>query len=225
MVGQRPRTHRTWTPLARALAAAGDHWTLLIVLALTPGRMRLAYLRKRLPGISTGVLERHIQQMDELGLVSRERFKEMPPRVELELTDAGRELIPIAQALARWGMCHVWSPPHDREHVDIDALLRLLPTLLEGLSDLPDGSINAIVTDSEPRICRAYRIERGRLRMDDTDTANGGTTAGLATVRGASTAWIAALGPESDTTRLSITGDRQLARRMFEALPGPVHPP
>lgn len=205
----------------------------MIVFALAPGRMRLAHLQRRLPGVSTGVLERHIQQMGELGLVSRERFREMPPRVELELTDAGRELIPIAQALARWGMCHLWSPPHDREHVDLDALLHLLPTLLEGRSDLPDGSISAIVADSEPPIRRVYKIERGCLRMGDAgqdDSADGASSPGDAaapgsvSVRGDCEAWIAALGPASDTTRLDIAGDEQLARRIFEALPRRLRP-
>jgi DNA-binding HxlR family transcriptional regulator len=234
-VGQHRRTHRAWTPLARALAAAGDHWTLMIVFTLAPGRMRLAHLQRRLPGVSTGVLERHIQQMDGLGLVSRERFKEMPPRVELELTDAGRELIPIAQALARWGMRHLWSPPHDREHVDLDALLHLLPTLLDGQADLPDGSIKAIVADTEPPICRVYKIERGRLRMADADAgasspaagdSTGDAAAGSVSVRGDCDAWIAALGPVGDTTRLGIAGDEQLARRILEALPrGPQPAP
>ncbi|HEY4917927.1 MAG TPA: helix-turn-helix domain-containing protein [Solirubrobacteraceae bacterium] len=105
-----PRADRTWTPLARALEATGDHWTLAIALALAPGRTRLTHLRERLPGISTGVLARGLTHMVGLGLVTRTRFKEKPPRVELELTDAGRELVPIAEALARWGMRHMDGP-------------------------------------------------------------------------------------------------------------------
>ena len=82
--------------------------------------------------------------MVALGLVERTRFSQArPPRVEVELTDAGRELLPIAAALARWGMCHAWSPPVQRERVDIAALLRLLPALLE-LTELPPGSLEAI---------------------------------------------------------------------------------
>ena len=76
----------------------------MIVLALAPGRMRLTHLHHRLPGMSAGVLERYVRQMVELGLVTRVRFKEMPPRVELELTESGRELLPVAEALAQWGM-------------------------------------------------------------------------------------------------------------------------
>jgi DNA-binding HxlR family transcriptional regulator len=106
-----PRADRTWTPLARALEATGDHWTLAIVLGLAPGTTRLAHLRERLPGISTGVLARGLSHMVELGLVTRTRFKEKPPRVELELTAAGRELVPIAEALAQWGTRHMDALP------------------------------------------------------------------------------------------------------------------
>jgi DNA-binding HxlR family transcriptional regulator len=56
---------------------------------------------------SAGVLDRHLQQMVTLGLLLRRRFKEMPPRVEISLTEAGRELLPIADALARWGVKHM----------------------------------------------------------------------------------------------------------------------
>jgi len=102
-----PRHDDQWgTPLARALSAMGDRWTLLIALALAHGPQRPVQLRRRLPGISSGVLDRHLQQMVALGLLLRKRFREMPPRVEVALTDAGRELLPIARAMARWGTKH-----------------------------------------------------------------------------------------------------------------------
>jgi DNA-binding HxlR family transcriptional regulator len=103
-----PRHHGQWAnPLARALSVTGDRWTLLIALALTRGPQRPVELQRNLPGISSGVLDRHLQQMVALGLLLRRRFKEMPPRVELALTDGGRELLPIARALARWGAKHM----------------------------------------------------------------------------------------------------------------------
>lgn len=91
------------TPLGHALGIVGDRWTLPIALALADGPRRPVQLREQLAGISAGVLNRHLQQMIALGLLLRRRFKEMPPRVEITLTDAGRELLPIANALARWG--------------------------------------------------------------------------------------------------------------------------
>ena len=104
-----PRHHSQWTPLARALSATGDRWTLMIALALARDPLRPVQLRERLPGISSGVLDRHLQQMAALGLLLRKRFKEMPPRVEIALTDAGRELLPVARALRRWGAKHMAS--------------------------------------------------------------------------------------------------------------------
>ena len=101
-LGARPPNR--WAPLARALNATGDRWTLLIVLALGRDLRRPVHLQHELTGISSGVLDRHLRQMVALGLLLRRRYREMPPRVELELTKAGRELLPIADALAQWGL-------------------------------------------------------------------------------------------------------------------------
>jgi DNA-binding HxlR family transcriptional regulator len=218
------------------LAATGDRWTLGIALALAPGRMRLAQLQRRLPGVSTGVLQRYLQQMVTLGLVTRTRFKEMPPRVELELTDAGRELLPVACMLARWGMRNLWSSPRSGEQIDIGTLLGLLPMLLEEQADLPEGLVEAIVTDAEPPLRRFYRVRDGRMHMkvggddaDDLDTPSTIAAAAAVTVamtarrsasiEGGGDAWIAALGPAHDCEQLHFTGDRQLAERILRALP------
>lgn len=95
------------TPLAQALLATGDHWTLRIIAALAEEPLRLNDLRVHLPGISTGVLDRHLQQMVTQGLIVRERHRELPPRVEYRLDAAGEELVPVAVELARWGGRHM----------------------------------------------------------------------------------------------------------------------
>jgi DNA-binding HxlR family transcriptional regulator len=214
--GQPPRTHRAWSPLARALAATGDHWTLMIVLQLAPGRTRLSRLKRALPGVSTGVLERYVQQMVSLGLLTRTRFKEMPPRVELELTSQGRELLPVAGALARWGMRHMWSSPDDREQVGVDALLRVLPVLLEERPELSEGFLEMVVEHGEqPAEIFLYRVQRGRLSLEDR-----GGEPPVARVEGDRNAWVAALGPTADYGRLGFSGDAPLARMILDALPG-----
>jgi DNA-binding HxlR family transcriptional regulator len=211
------RGHRQWTPLARALTATGDRWTLLIVLALSHETLRLSVLRSRLPGVSSGVLDHHLGQMTALGLLSRQRYREMPPRVEVSLTQAGSELLPIAAALARWGMRHEWPPPPGSVYVRADAVLRQLPALLEEEDDLPNGTVEAVVGEGEERTAHWFKIAEGRLRPSAERAAK-------ATVRieGDDQAWIAALGPDRDYTGLNLAGRRKLAQRVLDSLPRTV---
>jgi DNA-binding HxlR family transcriptional regulator len=208
-----------WTPLARALSATGDRWTLSIALALVrEDTQRPVQVRRRLAGISTGVLDRHLQRMVTQGLLSRERYREMPPRVELALTEAGRELQPIVAALARWGMRHMWSAPRARERVDVEALLELLPMLLADPVPTRDGTLELAVGDPErPPATRRFALERGRLRALEADGEKP-----AASVVGDTPAWIAALGPRRDYARLRFSGRRTLAREVLEALPAPA---
>jgi DNA-binding HxlR family transcriptional regulator len=208
------RGHRQWTPLARALSAVGDRWTLLIVLALSRETLRLSVLRSRLPGVSSGVLDHHLGQMTSLGLISRRRFREMPPRVEVSLTEAGLELLPIAAALARWGMRHEWPAPPSDEYVRADAVLRQLPALLGELDDLPAGSVETIVAVGEERTVLRFEVAGGRLQA-----AEGNGKAPTAQIEGDEQAWIAALGPRRDYSGLNLGGRRRLAKRIFDSLP------
>jgi DNA-binding HxlR family transcriptional regulator len=215
------RGHRQWTPLARALSAVGDRWTLLIVLALADDKLRLNALRTRLPGVSSGVLDHHIAHMVAVGLLSRERFREMPPRVEVELTESGRELLAIAAALARWGMRNEWPMPDGLGHVRADAILRQLPALLEGVDGMPDGTIEATVCldGDDATTSHRFQISGGCLTA--------GVATGKATVRaqGDEAAWIAALGPDGDYSGLRFAGKRSLARRVLDSLPRPSYAP
>jgi DNA-binding HxlR family transcriptional regulator len=207
-----PRGNRSWTPLARALAAVGDQWTLLIVLALAAGSKRLSDLRAHVPGISTGVLNRHLQTMVEQGLLVRQRFRELPPRVEYRLAAKGEGLLPIATELARWGMTHMWSGPQGREHVDIGAILRLLPTLLEDIA-LPDGVIEMIVELEEGPEFHLFNITKGRIEAIEP-----GSVAPWTRIVGGMSDWIEALGPFDDPKQLQIAGEEQLALTLLRAM-------
>jgi DNA-binding HxlR family transcriptional regulator len=222
--GPRLAAHRRWTPLGRALEATGDHWTLAIITALADGRMRLTHLKAALPGVSAGLLDRYVRQMVALRLISRTRIRERPPRVELELTDAGRELVPIAAELARWGMRRMWSAPHEGEHVDLDALLRLLPALVEDGAALSEGMIETVLSEPRRTIRHHFCAERGRLRLCDgaAETTTERPAGARARIAGSAEAWAAALGPAGDRRRLRISGEAQLARRLLAALAAPV---
>jgi DNA-binding HxlR family transcriptional regulator len=90
-------------PVETALALAGDRWTLLIARDLLNGTMRFGELRKSLGGISQKVLTEHLRKMEETGFVQRRIYAEIPPHVEYSLTDTGRSLSILIDALWRWG--------------------------------------------------------------------------------------------------------------------------
>ena len=83
-----------------------------------------------LPGISTEQLRSRLNRMVADGLLTRQRYREVPPRVDYELTPRSRELLPVLGALARWGLEWAWTAPREGEAIDIGAILRVAPGLV-----------------------------------------------------------------------------------------------
>ncbi|MCP2322801.1 DNA-binding HxlR family transcriptional regulator [Hamadaea flava] len=86
-----------------------NKWTLLVVATLDQGRLRFTDLHQQIPGISQRMLTLTLRNLERDGLVAREAYAEVPPRVEYSLTAVGKSLIPPALALAGWAIEHV---PH-----------------------------------------------------------------------------------------------------------------
>src|SRR5436305_4794347 len=82
------------------------------------------------------------------GMLTRKRYREVPPRVDYELTERASELMPILGELARWGYEWAWSPPRSSEAVDIGAIFRLAPGLLPRSRGL-HGTIELGVSDGK----------------------------------------------------------------------------
>jgi DNA-binding HxlR family transcriptional regulator len=91
------------SPLAAALAAVGDRWTLLVVEALMDGPKRFGDLQAALPGIAPNVLTQRLRGLEERALVVASAYSERPPRFVYELTDSARELAGALRLLADWG--------------------------------------------------------------------------------------------------------------------------
>src|SRR3954471_7375461 len=137
-----------WSPDARALDLVGDKWTLLIVRDLLAGPRRFVQLQQVLPGISTEQLRSRLNRMVADGLLTRQRFREVPPRVEYSLTERARQLAPVIGALARWGYDWAWSAPREREAIDIGAVFRSVIGLLEAGSPASTGTVEMHVDDA-----------------------------------------------------------------------------
>jgi DNA-binding HxlR family transcriptional regulator len=92
--------------LTAALAAMGGRWKLFIVYRLSDGPMHFAALRRSLPEMSAKVLAQQLHDMHADGLVDRKPRGPVPAPVMYALTPHGLSLLPVAEAIRRWGMTH-----------------------------------------------------------------------------------------------------------------------
>lgn len=90
-------------PVETTLTLISDKWKMLIVRDLLDGTKRFGELRRSIGNISQKVLTSNLRQMEEDGLVNRKVYAEVPPRVEYSLTDTGRSLKLVVDAMWQWG--------------------------------------------------------------------------------------------------------------------------
>ncbi len=103
-------------PLGKAMAALGSKWKPIIVLVIKDRKLRFGELAVRINVISRKVLTDQLREMQTDGLVIREEFKELPPRVEYSLTEKGLALLPILYQLEEWETkYHVYDPEKENE--------------------------------------------------------------------------------------------------------------
>jgi DNA-binding HxlR family transcriptional regulator len=122
-----PRTAKNGTAAAgpsisaraveRTLEVIGGKWTVQILRDLFEGTRRFGQLQQSLGGVSPKMLIARLRELEERGLVTRTLYPEIPPRVEYSLTEDGRTLRPIVDAMADWGRTH-------GEHVGFDRAQR-----------------------------------------------------------------------------------------------------
>jgi len=210
---QKRHPYNQWAPDARALDLVGDKWTLLIVRDLAGGPRRFVELQRVLPGISTEQLRSRLNRMVADGLLTRQRYREVPPRVDYELTARSRDLLPVLGALARWGFEWAWTAPRDGEAIDIGAILRIAPGLVNPPPGLT-GVAELTVTQAQAPP-RSYTLSAagGDVQISETQAPRTDVR-----ISGSESDWIHALGPECDRASLSIDGDERLARILLDGV-------
>lgn len=90
-------------PVETTLTLISDKWKVLILRDLMPGTKRFGELKKSVGNVSQKVLTSQLREMEQSGLLIRTVYPEVPPRVEYTLTDLGRSLKPILDAMQSWG--------------------------------------------------------------------------------------------------------------------------
>ena len=90
-------------PVCRTAEIVCGKWTLLVIRDLAEGRSRFCELERSLSGISPRTLSLRLRALEEEGIVERNTFPEVPPRVEYALTDKGRALVPLIESMRAYG--------------------------------------------------------------------------------------------------------------------------
>src|ERR1022692_5104878 len=90
-------------PVCRTAEIVCGKWTLLVIRDLADGRSRFCELERSLEGISPRPLSLRLRALEEEGIVERQTFPEVPPRVEYALTEKGRALLPIVEGMRSYG--------------------------------------------------------------------------------------------------------------------------
>lgn len=94
-------------PVESTLCFLDGKWKGVILFHLLEGKLRFNELRRKLPSVTQRMLTKQLRELEDAGILSRTVFPVVPPRVDYELTAAGRSLEPVISALAAWGSKNV----------------------------------------------------------------------------------------------------------------------
>ncbi|RKQ89371.1 HxlR family transcriptional regulator [Mycolicibacterium mucogenicum 261Sha1.1M5] len=108
-------------PSRQLVDRIGDRWTVLIIGALASGPARYGELAESVAGISPRMLSQTLKALERDGLVAREAFAEIPPRVVYSLTPSGESLRPVLLAVETWARQHMHGVLAAREVFDAQA--------------------------------------------------------------------------------------------------------
>ena len=104
-------------PVCATADVVCQKWTILVIRDLAEGRSRFCELERSLAGISPRTLSLRLRALEHEGIVERRTFPEVPPRVEYELTDKGRALLPLIEDMRAYG--NRWLVADARETVAV----------------------------------------------------------------------------------------------------------
>jgi DNA-binding HxlR family transcriptional regulator len=136
-------TREERSPLAEALAAVGDRWTLLVVEALLDGPTRFNDLQDAIAGIAPNILSERLRRLEREGLAVAQPYSERPPRYVYELTTSGTELAGALRLLADWGARHSGAEPvrHDACGTPLEARW-YCPTCDQSVEDPAEAGVH-----------------------------------------------------------------------------------
>jgi DNA-binding HxlR family transcriptional regulator len=94
-------------PIGTTINVLGGKWKILILFSLNQGTKRFNELRREIPDVTQRMLTNQLRELENDKIISRKIYAEVPPKVEYALTDIGKTLAPVLDALKKWGQCYV----------------------------------------------------------------------------------------------------------------------
>lgn len=91
-------------PFASVHKIIHGKWTMVIIYFLSKSTLRFSELRRKMPNVTEANLTKELRLLEQYGLVHREVYREVPPKVEYSLTPIGAKFIPILEALEKWSI-------------------------------------------------------------------------------------------------------------------------
>lgn len=94
-------------PIEALMDTVGGKWKPVILYHLLGGTRRFGELKRLVPGVSQRMLTQHLRELEADGIIHREVYKEVPPKVEYSLTELGRTLEPVLLTMHEWAEEHM----------------------------------------------------------------------------------------------------------------------
>lgn len=173
-------------PVAKAMEVLDERWTLLVIRELLAGSTHFNELRRGVPKMSPALLSKRLRTLGRAGVVER---TERNNRVQYELTDCGRELVGVVEALGTWGIR--WIGELGEDDLDPHLLLWDLRRNLN-LGAMPRSRtvISFVFDDVEPRVARWWLVVSGdEAQVCDYDPGFGVTVAVATSLRTMTLIW------------------------------------
>jgi len=102
MISKKKKTSKT-CGVALCMTMIGSVWKPIILFRITKGINRFTTLLREIEGINRQMLSKQLKQLEKSGILERETFAEIPPRIEYSLTPLGKSLLPVVRSMQSWG--------------------------------------------------------------------------------------------------------------------------
>jgi DNA-binding HxlR family transcriptional regulator len=190
-----------YCPIAHALGAVGERWSLLIVRELLHGPRRYTDLGDALPGIGTNILAARLRELETAGVLAKRKLPPPTPVTVYELTEKGRGLHRVLHELARWGARSLGPPPDEEVAAN--------PGWLE-------HALRLAICLAAPPGRYVFRIGEEQASVVDGEAVSGEVDRPDAVITGDATAFYH-LFVDGRTDLVEVEGDREAFERLLAA--------